>query len=462
MRIEFIAQAGVKIHTAHGSILCDPWFNPAYYAGWFPYPRNDGLDHAALGATDYLYISHLHRDHFDPEWLARWCNKDATVILPAYPLPELREALVGLGFHSFIETASGVPVHHNGLTIVVEALTAPTDGPIGDSALLVDDGKERVLNLNDSRPIDPDRLLVQGAIDICLLQFSGAIWYPMVYELPERAKQAFAKKKRAAQFARAARYVEIISPRVVIPSAGPPCFLDDDLFRWNDVSNADDSIFPDQRLMVEHLERAGQSAVLMLPGSSGEFDSSGRFSVAHLHGETSVQNVFADKEAYLRTYAKVVAPRIAAEKASWVGPRTDLVSELKAWFEPLMALGPRVSDGIGAAVRIETDDESVLLDFPSARCVLTMGVRLTSASRSPASCWITSFERVRMIGSIRSSFHCGSVPGDAARITTTSTRGSSASQWHGSNTRRGSTQRMAPQREPLKSVAGRCSAVART
>ena len=91
---------------------------------------------------------------------------------------------MGLGFHTFIETASGVPVHHNGLTIVVEALTAPTDGPIGDSALLVDDGKERVLNLNDSRPIDPDRLLVQGAIDICLLQFSGAIWYPMVYELP--------------------------------------------------------------------------------------------------------------------------------------------------------------------------------------------------------------------------------------------------------------------------------------
>lgn len=149
------------------------------------------------------------------------CHRDS----PRLPAPELRDALVGLGFHTFIETASGVPVRHGGLTIVVEALTAPTDGPIGDSALLVDDGKERVLNLNDSRPTDPDRLLVQGAIDICLLQFSGAIWYPMVYELPERAKQAFAKKKRAAQFARAARYVEIIGPRVVIPSAGPHASL---------------------------------------------------------------------------------------------------------------------------------------------------------------------------------------------------------------------------------------------
>ena len=119
MRVEFIAQAGVKIHTAHGSILCDPWFNPAYYASWFPYPRNDLLDHAALGDTNYLYISHLHRDHFDPEWLAAYCRKDATVILPAYPLPELEEALRGLGFTSFIRTTSGVPVQHGGLTLVV-------------------------------------------------------------------------------------------------------------------------------------------------------------------------------------------------------------------------------------------------------------------------------------------------------------------------------------------------------
>ena len=364
MRIEFIAQAGVKIHTKHGSILCDPWFNPAYYASWFPYPRNDALDHASLGATDFLYISHLHRDHFDPEWLAKWCNKEATVILPAYPLPELQQALKGLGFHRFIETVSGVPVHRGGLTLVVEALTAPTDGPIGDSALLVDDGDQRVLNLNDSRPIDPDRLLVQGSIDICLLQFSGAIWYPMVYELPDRAKEALAKKKRAAQFARAARYAEIIGPRVVIPSAGPPCFLDDELFKWNDISDSPDSIFPDQRLMVDYLEKAGQHAVLMLPGSMGEFNAEGRFDVRHLRGDLSVQDVFANKELYLRTYARDMAPQIAAEKSSWEGPRTDLLADLKSWFEPLMALGPRICDGIGAVARIETDDDSVLLDFP--------------------------------------------------------------------------------------------------
>ena len=50
---------------------------------------------------------------------------------------------------------------------------APTDGPIGDSALIVDDGETRLLNMNDSRPPDPDHLLALGPIDILFLQFSG-------------------------------------------------------------------------------------------------------------------------------------------------------------------------------------------------------------------------------------------------------------------------------------------------
>ena len=191
-----------------------------------------------------------------------------------------------------------------------------------------------------------------------------------------RYAEALARKKRAAQLTRAARYVELIAPRVVIPSAGPPCFLDDELFRWNDIHDAPDSIFPDQRIMVQRLEDEGHHAVLMLPGSVGAFDAEGMFRVEHLSGVSSVQDVFADKETYLRRYAADWAARITAEKQAWVGPRTDLFSEIKAWFEPLMALSPRVCSGIGAAVRIQTDDTSLLLDFPERAVVPDDGLWL--------------------------------------------------------------------------------------
>src|SRR4029077_3697396 len=92
--------------------------------------------------------------------------------------------LRALGFTDFIKTEANVPFEAAGLRMLVMPLVAPTDGPIGDSALLVDDGEVRLLNMNDSRPIDPDPLLGFGPIECLFLQFSGALWYPMVYDFP--------------------------------------------------------------------------------------------------------------------------------------------------------------------------------------------------------------------------------------------------------------------------------------
>ena len=57
---------------------------------------------------DYLYVSHLHKDHFDPDTLRSYVNKDATVLLPDYPVPDLRRELEKLGFHKFFETTDSV------------------------------------------------------------------------------------------------------------------------------------------------------------------------------------------------------------------------------------------------------------------------------------------------------------------------------------------------------------------
>src|SRR5690349_4013432 len=36
MRLTFLGHAGWLAHTRGGSVLCDPWFNPAYFGSWFP------------------------------------------------------------------------------------------------------------------------------------------------------------------------------------------------------------------------------------------------------------------------------------------------------------------------------------------------------------------------------------------------------------------------------------------
>ncbi|ETB12907.1 hypothetical protein O972_20860, partial [Mycobacterium avium subsp. avium 10-9275] len=93
MQVTSVGHAGFLIRTQAGSILCDPWVNPAYFASWFPFPDNSTLDWDQLGDCDYLYVSHLHKDHFDAKNLAEHVNKDAVVLLPEFPVPDLRNAL---------------------------------------------------------------------------------------------------------------------------------------------------------------------------------------------------------------------------------------------------------------------------------------------------------------------------------------------------------------------------------
>src|SRR5580658_2436465 len=94
--------AGLHIQTTGGSILCDPWVYPAYFASWFPFPDNSDLPWDELGECDYLYISHLHRDHFDPRNLSKRIRKSTTVLLPEFPLNELEVALRTIGFRQFL------------------------------------------------------------------------------------------------------------------------------------------------------------------------------------------------------------------------------------------------------------------------------------------------------------------------------------------------------------------------
>lgn len=203
MQVTSVGHAGFLIQTQSGSILCDPWVNPAYFASWFPFPDNSALDWDAIGDCDYLYVSHLHKDHFDAENLRSHVNKDAVVLLPDFPVPDLRNELEKLGFHRFFETTDSVKHRLSGprsdLDIMIIALRAPADGPIGDSALVVSDGETTAFNMNDARPIELDMLASEfGHVDVHLLQYSGAIWYPMVYDMPPGPRRRSAPRSDSA------------------------------------------------------------------------------------------------------------------------------------------------------------------------------------------------------------------------------------------------------------------------
>src|SRR5260370_30356459 len=134
MQITCLGHAGLHIQTSGGTILCDPWKNPAYFGSWFVFPDNSGLDWDRYGQVDFLYVSHLHRDHFDPALLGEHVSRQATVLLPDFPVDDLRDELERLGFTRFIVMPSGEVVQRGGRRLMTPALGSPSDGPLGGSA----------------------------------------------------------------------------------------------------------------------------------------------------------------------------------------------------------------------------------------------------------------------------------------------------------------------------------------
>jgi len=190
-----------------------------------------------------------------------------------------------------------------------------------------------------------------------------------VYELPANAKAAFGKQKRDRQFDRTFRYIDDLKASYVFPIAGPPCFLDDELWHFNDIFDDPGNIFPDQSVFIrEYANVGGSNGVVLLPGTVAELTAD---ACTTTHPVPDVDEFFAGKEEHLRDYQARMRPVIAAAKETWRHPELDVVKELKRRVEPLLEESIYLATGVGGPVRFDLVGydgetvESVLIDFPN-------------------------------------------------------------------------------------------------
>jgi UDP-MurNAc hydroxylase len=75
INLRYIYSACIITKTPDVVILHDPWFTEGIYDGsWYHYPKiNDPL--TSIGDVDYIYISHIHPDHYDCDFLKSYFNK---------------------------------------------------------------------------------------------------------------------------------------------------------------------------------------------------------------------------------------------------------------------------------------------------------------------------------------------------------------------------------------------------
>src|SRR5207249_4314221 len=97
-------------------------------------------------------------------------------------------------------------------------------------------------------------------------------------------------------------YAQELGAREVFPNAGPPCFLDDDLFEYNDFDDDPTNIFPDQTVFLRFLQDRGRrNGHLMIPGTTIDLDHE-RCRVEHPLPDDEVHSLFERKREYLEAY----------------------------------------------------------------------------------------------------------------------------------------------------------------
>jgi UDP-MurNAc hydroxylase len=242
MQITYLGHAGFCIETENTIIIVDPWLSKegAFDASWFQYPKNhhmaDYVQNILMTSTKdkYIYISHEHKDHFDINFLQSLKSRDFTLLLANFSYQMVKKKLDDVNYQCHkiaLLNDNENFVFKDGVLILFLIDTELNT----DSAILIKSEGQSFLNINDCKIHDRLESIVNnyGAVDIFTAQFSGASWYPTCYKMTDEEYKKECLDKTNNKFESLLKAIDQIKPKIYLPSAGPPCFLDPMLIDFN-------------------------------------------------------------------------------------------------------------------------------------------------------------------------------------------------------------------------------------
>ncbi|KAA3631730.1 MAG: hypothetical protein DWQ08_04490, partial [Proteobacteria bacterium] len=198
-----------------------------YDGSWFQLPRVEDPVRS-IGETDFVYISHIHPDHYDPAFLRRYFEKhgEKLVLIADHQPNHLARKLAGDGFRFEIVDEFGHYEIGNTLLSIMPHKTGSASDI--DSALIVETTREGrrhcIVNANDIVFDDSTRRELKrraGEVDILLCGYTGAGPFPQTYfDLDDPDLIVAADQKKKSFFDRYKALVEVIDAKINIPFAG--------------------------------------------------------------------------------------------------------------------------------------------------------------------------------------------------------------------------------------------------
>jgi UDP-MurNAc hydroxylase len=285
IRVNMVYSACITIETPDCKILCDPWFTDGIFDGaWYLYSSNKD-PFSAIGDCDYIYISHIHSDHYDPIFLRKYFEKfgEKLLVIGDFESNYLEKSIQQDGFGYQINT-DPLKLGHTVVSIFPHETGSPSDI---DSACLVEyfgeDRVHRVLNINDCNydPVFLSKFSQYEELDIFLLSYTGAGPYPQTYfNLNDPELLVAAKSKKDQFIEQYLKIAEIVPAKVRIPFAGQ-YLLGGKLAHLNSYRGVSDSY---------EIAQIDSSAVI-LSDYEGSIDTVDLKATGAKHGPTSLKEI---------------------------------------------------------------------------------------------------------------------------------------------------------------------------
>jgi len=264
MKFTILSHAGLLVEHDEVQIVCDPWLiGSCYWRSWWNFPEPPAELIANL-QPDYIYLTHLHWDHFHGATLKKIFAPETRILVPKVPTRRMVRDLAYLGFNNVTEIPHGAELRlGDDFT-----LRSYQFGPGVDSAVILQGAGVTVFNCNDCKFFGlPLRQITRQFpnIDFVLRSNSSASAIPYCIDNYEEAYSHLRTPQNYIE--EFSRFALSIGARHAIPFASNHCFLHKDTRQFNSTAVLADDVRPryEQLAAQKNLE---SSCKVMPPGSS--------------------------------------------------------------------------------------------------------------------------------------------------------------------------------------------------
>ena len=265
MKFTILSHAGLLVEHNGIRLVVDPWLTGScYWRSWWNFPEPPA-DLVSNLRADFIYLTHLHWDHFHGVSLRKFFPSSTRILVPKLQGLRMLRDLAHAGFLNVTEVAHG-GVMNLGADFRLYSYQFNLLG--ADSAIILQAGNTTLFDCNDCKFFGaPLRQITKRfpRIDFVLRSHSNASPIPYCVEGYRELLPTFRSKEQySEEFARFALH---IGARFAIPFASNHCFLHQETLGFNETAVLPDMVQKDFA-RISSAERVSSTCVIMAPGSS--------------------------------------------------------------------------------------------------------------------------------------------------------------------------------------------------